>query len=101
MSVPAWAVEVYPLGMALVIAGYSFMLGHRTARAAAALILAAWLVALGCRGYGSLRRVVTGLDYIAIGLVFFSMAVFTSMAKGGALPWMIPDQKGKVPDAPD
>jgi hypothetical protein len=100
-AVPSWAIEVYPLVMALAIAGYGFGLGHRTSRAAAGLILAAWLVAVGCRGYGSLRRVVTGLDYIAIGLILFSLAVLTSMVKGGVLPWRILDQKGKIPDAPD
>ncbi len=100
-AVPTWAMESYPLAMALVIAGYGFVLGHRTSLAAAGLILAAWLVAVGCRGYGSLRRVVTGLDYIAIGLILFSLAVLTSMAKGGVLPWRILDQKGKIPDAPD
>jgi hypothetical protein len=98
-AVPTWAMDVYPLAMAMAIAGYGFMLGHRTSRTAAGLILAAWLVAFGCRGYGSLRRVVTGLDYIAIGLVFFSLAVLTSMAKGGALPRRILDHKEKIPDA--
>ena len=41
-------------------------------------------------------QVVAGLDYIAIGLVLFSLAVLTSMAKGGVLPWAIRDRKGKV-----
>ncbi len=100
-AVPSWAMDVYPLLMSVVIAGYGFMLGHRTSRAAAGLILAAWLAAAGCRGYWSLRRVVAGLDYIAVGLVLFSLAVLTSMAKGGVLPWRVLDQKGKVPDAPD
>ena len=66
--------------------------------AAAGLILAAWLVAVGCRGYGS-QRVVTGFDYIAIGLVFFSLAVLTSMAKGGALPRRILDHKETIREA--
>jgi hypothetical protein len=98
-AVPTWAMDVYPLAMAMAIAGYGFMLGHRTSRTAAGLILAAWLVAVGCRGYGSLRRVVTGLDYIAIGLVSFSLAVLTSMAKGGALPRRILDHKETIPEA--
>ena len=98
-AVPTWAMEVYPLAMAMAIAGYGCMLGHRTSRIAAGLILAAWLVAVGCRGYGSLRRFVMGLDYIAIGLAFFSLAVLTSMAKGGALPRRILDHKEKIPEA--
>jgi hypothetical protein len=82
--------------MAMAIAGYGFMLGHRASCTVAGFILAAWLVAVGCRGYGSLRRVVSGLDYIAIGLVFFSLAVLTSMAKGGALPRWILDHKERM-----
>ena len=46
-------------------------------------ILFAWLAAAFCRGYGDLRQVVAGIDYIAIGMVLFSLAVLTSMVKGG------------------
>ena len=95
-ALPTWAVEVYPLVMSLMIASYGFMLGHRTSLASAGLIVIVWLAALACRGYASLRHVVAGLDYIAIGLVLFLLAVLTSMAKGGALPLRIVDGKGKA-----
>ncbi len=94
-TVPTWAVEVYPLVMSLMIAVYGFVLGHWTSLVSAGLILAGWLAALAGRGYGSLRHVVAGLDYIAIGLVLFILAVLTSMAKGGVLPWRIVDGSGK------
>ena len=74
--------------MSLMIAGYGFALGHRTSLASAGLIFLIWLAALACRGYGSLRHVVAGLDYITIGLVLFILAVLTSMAKGGVLSGM-------------
>ena len=94
-SVPPWAIEVYPLVTSLMIASYGFALGHRTSLASAGLIVTVWLAALACRGYGFLRHLVTGLDYIAIGLVLFILAVLTSMAKGGVLPWRIGDGSGK------
>jgi hypothetical protein len=99
ITIPSWAIEVYPLVMSLMIAGYGLVLGHRISLASAGLILSAWLAAAGCRGYNSLRQAVAGIDYIAIGMVMFSVAVLTSMAKGGVLPWRTAEQSGKVPDA--
>ena len=98
-AVASWAIAVYPLAMSLVIASYGYLLGHRASRAVAGLILASWLAAAACHGYGSLRRAVAGIDYIAIGMVLFSLAVLTSMAKGGVLPWRLADQKRNLPDA--
>ena len=53
---------------------------------------------MGCRGYWALRQVVAGIDYIAMGMVLFSLAVLTSMAKGGVLvlPWRMMDRRGKA-----
>jgi hypothetical protein len=93
---PTWTVEVYPLVMSAMIAGYGFVLGHRTALASAGLIVILWLATLAGRGYASLRHVIVGLDYIALGLVLFILAVLTSMAKGGTLPWRIVDGIGKA-----
>jgi hypothetical protein len=100
-ALPSWVIEVYPLVMALMIAGYGYMVCHRFSLLAAGLILSACLVAACCRGYNSLRHVVAGIDYIAIGLVMFSLAVLTSMAKGGVLPWRIAGKSGEVVDTPD
>ncbi len=85
-GVPAWAIEAYAPAMSLLIAAYGLALGHRASRAAAGLIVVSWLAVLGGRGYWALRQLAAGLDYIAVGLVLFSLAVLTSLAKGGALP---------------
>ncbi len=95
-----WQCELYPVVMCLLIAGYGLMLGHRASAASAALILSAWMAAACCRGYSSLRLVVAGIDYIAVGMVLFSVAVLTSMAKGGVLPRRITRRPAKLPDAP-
>lgn len=85
-SAAHWLIEVYPVLMAIAIAAYGFILSHRYSLISAALIVAGWLVILGGRGYIVLRRAVSGLDYIAIGMVLLGFAILTSMAKGGALP---------------
>ena len=82
------------------IAGYGLVLGHRASLAAAGLMLASWLAVLGWRGYCALRQVATGLDYIAVGMVLFSLAVLTSMAKGGVLPWRAGGRADKMPSDP-
>ena len=98
-AVPAWAMEVYPLVMAAVIAGYGLLLGHRISLAVAGVILSSWLVVVGWRGYCSARQAVVGLDYLAIGMVLFALAVLTSVVKGGVLPWGFWNRKGKVSDS--
>jgi hypothetical protein len=100
-NVPSWVPEVYPLVMSLVIAGYGFMLVDRASLASAGLNLFCWLAALGCRGYASLRQTIGGIDYIAIGMMLFGMAVLTSMAKGGVLPWKLLGRRDKLPNAPE
>ena len=74
--------------MSLMIAGYGFALGHRTSLACAGLIAAfAGWPCVGWRGYccapsGSPRASTTSRS----AWLLFSLAVLTSMAKGGVLP---------------
>ncbi|MDR3639606.1 MAG: hypothetical protein P4L84_37745 [Isosphaeraceae bacterium] len=95
-GLPGWVVTLYPLSVAALIAGYGLLLDHRTSLAFAALVVAVWLLAGVWHGYAILRRVVVGLDFIAIGMVVFSLAVLTSLAKGGVLPWRLTPAKGKM-----
>ena len=44
-AIPSWAIEVYPLVMSVIVAGYGFLLGHRASLASAGLILICWLAA--------------------------------------------------------
>jgi hypothetical protein len=85
-ALPVWIPWVYPVAMCLVLAAYGRLIGHRASLSAAGLILATWLIWSGWRGYRSLRQLAAGLDYIALGLVFFALAWLTSLVKGGALP---------------
>lgn len=95
--IPEWVMDGYPLMMAAVLAGYGFWLGHRPALAIAALMLLGALGVAGWQGYCDLRRVVLGLDQIALGLASFALAALISLAKSGALArWRA--RRGKVPD---
>ena len=69
--------------------------------AVAGLILGFWLIGVGWRGYSYARQTVVGLDYLAIGMVLFALAVLTSVIKGGVLPWGFWNRKGKLPDPVD
>ncbi len=100
-AIASWAIEVYPLLICMIIAGYGFVLGHRTSLASAGLIAFSWLASVGWRGYCSLRQFAAGIDYIAIGMLLFSLAVLTSMVKGGVLSSRTTDHKPEVPDAPE
>ena len=56
--------------------------------AADALVAAVvgWAAGAGWRGYRALREEVAGLDYLAVGLLLFPVAVLISLAKAGKLP---------------
>jgi hypothetical protein len=98
--IPAWATAAYPLVMTAMIAGYGILLGHRTSLASAGLILSSWLGITGWRGYCSLRQVVVGIDYIALGMILFTLAVLTSLVKGGVLTRRVAMKSEKLPDLP-
>ena len=96
-GVASWAIEIYPLVVCLIIAGYGFLLGHRISMASAGLIACSGLASAGCRGYCSLRQLAAGFDYIVIGMLLFGLAVVTSMVKGGLLSWNTTAHKPEVP----
>src|SRR5262249_45422013 len=78
-----WPAEIYPLVMAVVFAGYGLFLSYPPALGSAALVLAGWFTALVWRGYFALRQVIVGLDYLALSLVLFAVAVVISLGKAG------------------
>ena len=100
-AVPTWAIVLYPPAMAALIAGYGLVLDHRASRTSAWLILASWLVTAGWRGYLALREVVLGLDYLALGMAAFALAVFVSVAKAGVLPGRAAASGGKLLETPE
>jgi hypothetical protein len=84
-SLATGPVEAFPLVLAALLAGYGLMLGHRLSQGAAAVLVVGWLASLGWLGYGLLRQLIAGLDYLALSLVVFALAVLTSLLKSGVL----------------
>ena len=78
-SLAIGTVEAFPLVLAALLAGYGLGLGHRISLMAAAGILACWLASLGWQGYGLLRQLLAGLDYLAMSLLVFAVAVLISL----------------------
>ncbi|MFO0950634.1 MAG: hypothetical protein U0835_05670 [Isosphaeraceae bacterium] len=84
-AVPGWTYEVYPIGVAVALAGYGVLLHDRGPLAAAACAAVAWGTGLGWHVYASLRQTVVGLDAIALGLVLLVLAQLISAAKSGLI----------------
>jgi hypothetical protein len=96
-----WETQAYPLIMAALLAAYGYLLGHRPSVAVAGAVAACWLAAAGGRGYRSLRQAVVGLDYLAVSLGLFALAVLVSLAKSGLLRRWVAGRGGRVPQSTD
>ena len=93
--IPTWFLWIYPLAISLVLGAYGRWLGHGPSLWAAGLIVFFWLIASVGRGYSSLRLLIAGLDYIALGAVSFALAWLTSLVKGGVVPFGTGAIRGK------
>jgi hypothetical protein len=91
----AWAVWAYPPVLAIVLAVYGRRLRHVPSLVVAGLVGACWLASVGWWGYGSLRRLVTGLDHIALSLALFALAVLVSLGKSGVLSRWLAARRGR------
>jgi hypothetical protein len=96
-GVPTWTLEVYPFAMALLLAGYGWLVRLGPARLAAALILLIWMISMICRGYSRLRDIVVGLDYFALSMLLFALAVLVSLIKAGVLAHWWEARRAKSP----
>jgi hypothetical protein len=94
---PSWSVQLYPPVMATMLTVYGLLLSHRPSLALAAVALAGWLAVAGGRGYVALRQLVTGLDYLALSLAVFAVAILISLGKSGLLGRRLSRDEGEVP----
>lgn len=79
-----WMVWVYPLEMAALLTCYGLLLRHWPSLIIAALIVPCWLARFGWEGYVALKKLVPGLDYIAISLITLVLAITMSLVKSMA-----------------
>jgi hypothetical protein len=89
LKLPSWLLEAYAPTMAALVAAYGLLLVWRPALVMGGVSLVAWLASFGLRGYGSLRQAVHGLDYLAVSLTLFAMALGISVLKSGVVPRQI------------
>ena len=94
-GLPPWTSAAYPLVMAALLAGYGLLLRHRPSLAVAGLVCACWLALAGWQGYRFLRQLVLGLDYIALSLALFALAVLISLGKSGLLSRLVTRRREK------
>jgi hypothetical protein len=85
-SLPAKLALWYPLCVIIASLAYWLLVRDRLFLAVAAASLAAWLGYCGWQSYQQLRRILTGLDQIVWGLVFFLIAAAISLRKAGLWP---------------
>jgi len=96
-GLPPWSIGAYPLMMAGLLVGYGLLLRHRPSLTIAGLVLAFWLMTAGWQGYQFLRQLFLGLDYIAISLGLFGLAVLVSLGKSGLLRRWFAGKDEEVP----
>jgi len=96
LAVPAWAVTVYPLVAAAVLAVYGAF-HDRVPIVIAAVVAFGWLSSAGWLGYGALRQILHGLDHITLSLAFFAVAVLVSLGKAGKLSRWLEMWTGAAP----
>lgn len=84
-NLPIWALALYPLAMAVVLAAYGFWLWHPLTLGLAAVLLVTWSAATGWQIYRHIRQLVVGLDYLVPSLCVFPVAIAISLGKAGVL----------------
>jgi hypothetical protein len=78
-SLPERLLAWYPIAIAVTMVAYGLLMRDRRYLGVAAASLAAWLAYSGMQSYQQLRRILTGLDQIAWGLLFFLIATAISL----------------------
>ena len=96
LVVPAWAVAVYPLVAAVILAIYGVFL-DRVPLVAAGVAALGWLSSTGWLGYAALRQILHGLDHITLSLALFAVAVLVSLGKAGKLSQWLEMWTGRPP----
>jgi hypothetical protein len=85
-ALPAAVAPWYPLCVMVASAAYGLFVRDRRFLMVAGACLAAWVGYTGLSNYLRLRRILTGLDQIACGLMLFLVAAAISLRKAGLWP---------------
>jgi hypothetical protein len=80
-ALPPWSITVYPLAAIAVACVIAAVCRDRISYAIVVGLVGEWLAVAGGREYLRLRRLIAGLDAIALGLAAFAAAVGLSLTK--------------------
>jgi hypothetical protein len=97
---PRWLLGLYPLALAAMLLVYGWWVRRAWIPRLAGLVVACWLGAVSWEGYWTLRQIVQGLDYLALSLALFAVAVLVSLGKAGLLSRPRSGQLGRVETDP-
>jgi hypothetical protein len=84
-EVPPWAITAYAPVMAAILGVYGLLMRHQPSKVVAVFVVVCWVVTAGWWAYCELRKIVRGLDYIAVSMVLFGVAFLTSLGKSRVL----------------
>ena len=100
-NLPKWTIDIYPVMMATLLAGHGLWRWHLPTMTMAAVIFACWSIASGWQVYRFGRQIVVGLDYLALSLLVFGMAIVVSLGKSGLLSRWLASWREREPEALD
>jgi hypothetical protein len=80
---PSALMAVYPALVMAASLAYGRLVRNRWYFASALGTLGSWLAVRSWRTYRHVRQAVSGLDYIAWGILFFPLALLISLSKAG------------------
>jgi hypothetical protein len=93
-ELPGALIAIYPLLVIGLLALSGYLAHNHGYYAAAGVITTTWLATVGVRIFEIVRRYLLGADHIAVGLLFFLLAIIISLAKAGAFrPRVAPEEK--------
>jgi hypothetical protein len=84
-DLPQPILGAYPAICIAIALLYGYLLGSHLYLASAATTLLAWLAVAGSQTYQSVRHAMAGLDYLALAIVSFLVALAISLMKAGPL----------------
>jgi hypothetical protein len=98
-GLPMWMVGIYPLLMAALLAGYGYWRCETPTLAMAGLIFVFWSLLSAWQVYRMCRQLVVGLDYLAMSLLVFMLAILVSLGKTGVLTRWLTAWRVKAPSS--
>jgi hypothetical protein len=100
-NIEPWMVQAYPLVLALLLASYGLQFRHPFSVLIAVLVCLCGVTRGAAWVYLWLRQRISGLDYLALSLGVFFIALGISLSKSGTLRQWWLARRREVPEVTD